>query len=46
MLLAVSVWAGHVSLMGEGTRTFLHWFEALVALPAIAFAGRPFFRSA
>lgn len=46
MLLAVSVWAGHVSGMGAATRTFLHWFEALIALPAIAYAGRPFFRSA
>lgn len=46
MLLAVSVWAGHAYGMGEATRTFMHWFEALIALPAIAFAGRPFFRSA
>ena len=46
MLLAVSVWAGHVYAMGDATRTFLHWFEALIALPAIAYAGRPFFRSA
>jgi P-type Cu2+ transporter len=46
MLLAVSVWAGHFSGMGDATRTFLHWFEALIALPAIAYAGRPFFRSA
>ncbi len=46
MLLAVSVWSGHSLGMGEATRTFLHWFQALVALPAIAFAGRPFFRSA
>jgi Cu2+-exporting ATPase len=46
MLLAVSVWAGHHSGMGEATRTFLHWFEALIALPAIAYAARPFFRSA
>ncbi len=46
MLLAVSVWSGHALGMGEATRTFLHWFQALVALPAVAFAGRPFFRSA
>ncbi|MCX7631050.1 MAG: heavy metal translocating P-type ATPase [Geminicoccaceae bacterium] len=46
MLLAVSVWSGHFVGMGEATRTFLHWFEALIALPAIAFSGRPFFRSA
>ncbi|MCB2052645.1 MAG: cadmium-translocating P-type ATPase [Geminicoccaceae bacterium] len=46
MLLAVGVWAGHFQGMGEATRTFLHWFEALIALPAILFAGRPFFRSA
>ena len=46
MLLAVSVWAGHASGMGEATRELLHWFEALIALPAIAYAGRPFFRSA
>ncbi|MCB1971872.1 MAG: cadmium-translocating P-type ATPase [Geminicoccaceae bacterium] len=46
MLLAVSVWAGHFEGMGEATRAFLHWFEALVTLPAVAYAGRPFFRSA
>ncbi|MEZ5824052.1 MAG: heavy metal translocating P-type ATPase [Geminicoccaceae bacterium] len=46
MLLAVSVWAGHFQGMGEATREFLHWFQALIALPAVAYAGRPFFRSA
>ena len=46
MLLSVSVWAGHASGMGAATRDLLHWFEALIALPAIAYAGRPFFRSA
>lgn len=46
MLLAVSVWAGHAYGMGEATRAFFHWFEAFIALPAIAYAGRPFFRSA
>ncbi len=46
MLLSVSVWAGHFSHMGEATRTFMHWVSALIALPAIVYAGRPFFRSA
>ncbi len=46
MLLAVSVWAGHFYGMGPGTRTFFHWVQALIALPAIAYAGQPFFRSA
>jgi len=46
MLLAVSIWAGHFSDMGEATRTFMHWIQALIVLPSIAYAGRPFFRSA
>ncbi|GIL01440.1 MAG: copper-translocating P-type ATPase [Alphaproteobacteria bacterium] len=42
MLLSVSVWSG-----AEGaTRDLFHWVSALIALPAIAFAGRPFFRPA
>jgi Cu2+-exporting ATPase len=46
MLLSVSVWAGHVQGMDAATRDLLHWFSALIALPAIVFAGRPFFASA
>ena len=46
MLLSVSVWAGHFQDMGPATRDLLHWFSALIALPAIAYAGLPFFRSA
>jgi len=46
MLLSVSVWSGHAGSMGPATRELLHWVSALVALPAIAFAGIPFFRSA
>ncbi len=46
MLLSVSVWAGHFQDMGSATRDLLHWFSALIALPAIAYAGQPFFRSA
>jgi len=46
MLLSISVWAGHASGMEQATRDLLHWFSALVALPAIVYAGRPFYRSA
>lgn len=42
MLLSVSVWSGAQG----GTRDLFHWLSALIALPAIAYAGRPFFRSA
>ncbi|MDF1721048.1 MAG: heavy metal translocating P-type ATPase [Minwuia sp.] len=42
MLLSVSVWSG-----AEGaTRDLFHWISAMIALPAILFSGRPFFRSA
>ncbi|MEH6545469.1 MAG: heavy metal translocating P-type ATPase [Sneathiella sp.] len=47
MLLSVSVWAGFFSEdMGDATRSFLHWISAMIALPAVAYAGQPFFKSA
>jgi len=46
MLLSVAVWAGAFSDMDSVTRGLLHWVSALIALPAIAYAGRPFFRAA
>lgn len=46
MLLSVSVWSGLVSDMDEGTRGFFHWLSALIALPAIAYSGQVFFKSA
>ncbi|WP_029015059.1 heavy metal translocating P-type ATPase [Niveispirillum irakense] len=46
MLLSVSVWSGHAGSMGEATRTLMHWLSALIAIPTVAYAGRPFFRSA
>ncbi|WP_017664237.1 heavy metal translocating P-type ATPase [Porphyrobacter sp. AAP82] len=42
MLLSVSVWSG-----AEGaTRALFHWLSAAIALPVVAYAGRPFFASA
>ncbi len=46
MLLSVAVWAGVGGEMGRATRDLLHWVSALIALPAVAYAGQPFFRSA
>ena len=46
MLLSLSIWAGHSEGMAAETRSLFHWFSALIALPALAYAGRPFFRSA
>ncbi|MGO9674948.1 MAG: heavy metal translocating P-type ATPase [Methylocella sp.] len=46
MLLSVSVWAGNVSDITPETRDFFHWLSGLIVLPAAAFAGQPFFRSA
>jgi len=46
MLLSLSIWAGNAEDMAPETRTMFHWFSALIALPAIAYAGRPFFQSA
>ena len=42
MLLSVSVWAG----AGGVIRELFHWLSALIAVPVIAYAARPFFASA
>jgi len=42
MLLSVGVWSGADGV----TREVFHWLSALIALPVIAYAGRPFFASA
>ena len=42
MLLSVAVWSG-----AEGaTRDLMHWISAGIAIPAVIFAGRPFYVSA
>ncbi len=50
MLISIGLWAGEaagwLANMGPATRDLLHWVSALIALPAIAYAGMPFFASA
>ncbi|CTQ49497.1 heavy metal translocating P-type ATPase [Jannaschia donghaensis] len=42
MILSVAVWSGAT----EATRILFHWISAAIALPALAYAARPFFASA
>lgn len=42
MTLSVSIWSGADGI----TRALFHWLSALIGVPAIAYAGMPFFRSA
>ena len=46
MLLSVSVWSGGAGDMTPSVQALFHWLSALIALPAVAYAGQPFFRSA
>lgn len=42
MLLSVSVWSGATG----ATRDLFHWLSAMIAIPAVTYAGWPFFTSA
>lgn len=46
MLLSVGLWTTTVETMGFATRELLHAISGLIAIPAVIFAGRPFFNSA
>ena len=42
MLMSVAIWSG----AGDATRTLFHWISAAISLPAVFYAGQPFFFSA
>ena len=42
MLFSVSIWSGAEPV----TRNLFHWISAIIAIPAVAYAGQPFFQSA
>jgi len=46
MLFSLSLWFSDAVEMGVNTRTLLHFFSSLIALPVIIFSARPFFSSA
>ena len=46
MLLSVSVWSGGGGDMSPALKGLFHWLSALIAMPAVVYAGQPFFRSA
>jgi Cu2+-exporting ATPase len=45
MLLSVALWAGHTE-MDAATRLFMQAISALIVVPAVAYAGMPFFTHA
>lgn len=46
MLFSVPMWSADTVEMGYATRTLFHWIQAAIAIPAIAYCGQPFYRSA
>lgn len=45
MLLSIAVWSGGAD-MSPRTHDLFHWISALIALPAVAYSGQVFFKSA
>lgn len=46
MLLSFVLWTTTAETLGLSTRDLFHWVSALISLPTIIYAGRPFFSSA
>jgi Cu2+-exporting ATPase len=46
MLFSVPMWSSDATEMGVATQTLFRWVQAFIAIPAIAYCGLPFYRSA
>ncbi|MDX1975903.1 MAG: heavy metal translocating P-type ATPase [Rickettsiales bacterium] len=46
MLFSIPLWTSDQVEMGTATRNFFHWLQAAISIPAIAYCGLPFYRSA
>ncbi|MFV0295824.1 MAG: cation transporter, partial [Hyphomicrobiaceae bacterium] len=46
MLLSIAVWSGQYGEMPKSLVSLFHWLSAMITLPAVAYAGQPFFSSA
>ncbi len=46
MLFSIPMWTANDIQMGEITRSFFHWIQLLIAVPAIIYSGMPFYKSA
>ena len=46
MLISIAVWSGEAGDMDPSLAIAFRWISALIAVPAVAYAGQPFFTSA
>lgn len=46
MVFSFALWFSGKESMGGTTRDMMHWYSALITLPTVVYAGRPFFHSA
>jgi Cu2+-exporting ATPase len=46
MLISVALWSSTQESMGTATRDLLHLVSGCIAIPTVAYAGRPFYQSA
>jgi Cu2+-exporting ATPase len=46
MLFSIPLWSADIAASGDAIRTLFQWIQCLIVIPALAYAGRPFFHSA